>query len=156
MRVKINGVTNEVEGIAPFQGAVVRFDLSRPKAESHYPIIKDIKKYDNKGIIIYPSDFNGKYRMMLEFCKKAVAKGLYVAIVLDKTYFKFLEELGLYSIRETKMDESVPEKMFTTAEDMAIPIGATILDYYVKNSYFVVEPEQTILIKEGVIYGSED
>ena len=155
MRVKVTGIEHGIEGVAPFRGSSIRFDTRMTNHTSHFKVIKDVIENEDAGIIIHPSDFHGKYRMMLDFCKKVRSKNLQVAFVISD-YHEFLTEIGEFSVSETRMDgDALTQAMFTDVSDLYLPIGGSILDYYVEQ-YFIIEPERTFLVTGDTMYGSED
>lgn len=155
MRVKITGIEHGIEGVAPFRGSSIRFDTRMSSHTSHFKAIKEVVESGDVGIILHPSDFHGKYRMMLDFCKKVRSKNLQVALVIPE-YHEFLVEIGEFSVSETRMNaDALTQAMFTDVSDLYLPMGGSILDYYV-GQYFIIEPERTFLIAEGTLYGSED
>ena len=97
MRVKITGIEHGIEGVTPFapkQGRGSSIHCTRMSNHtSHFKVIKEVVERDDVGIILHPSDFHGKYRMMLDFCKKVRSKNLQVALVIPE-YHEFLVEIG--------------------------------------------------------------
>lgn len=154
MNYKVVVGEGNIEG-APYVGALIQKEGVAKKTTPEQLIDKVESNDEYKGVIIMMEDFEDHVEEMLDMCSMLSNHDIRITLKMDD-FYKSLEILGHYSARKQGMDLTLAEKMYGSEADLAVAIGGTLLDYYIKGDYYVMDKMQTFRVSDGVMYGTED
>ena len=140
---------------APYVGALINKEGVPKKTSSDQLLEKINKDESNKGVIIQMEDFEDSFEEMLDMCLMLSTHDIRITLKMED-FYKSLEILGHFSARKQGLDLTLAEKMYGSEADLAVAIGGTLLDHYIKSDYYVVDKAHTFRVSEGVMYGAED
>ena len=150
MKIKYTELKHNMEGYAPFVGAVLQ-----AKGDSEKYHTMNIKKLmqeitnnpNNKGVILTGNWSLQPYEL-IEILKFTGRKNLGVVIYTDFDFNSFKAHIGVACAERVEKKKIKQEDVAENFSYYGL-MGAMIMDYYVTDDYYIVADKQVIKIKKA-------